>query len=137
MLSAATAPSANAFGDFSETVSISIYDPDTKEMGQGEEVSNILIINSVRGKPNLAIIDAVLLFTNAHTCYIGENKAMWSENHWVINGNYQNTNTELRLYPGTRRGKTKLLLRDHEGRFKEQNCGMRGYFDGMVLERET
>ncbi len=135
-LSAANIPSASSFGEFSKKVKISMYDSATKRMDQGQETTNTLSIHKVSDKPHLAIIDSALIFTNAHTCYIGESKAIWSENHWVISDDSQGKDAELRLYPVTYQGKTQLLLRDPEGRFRTQNCGMRGYFDGMVLERE-
>ena len=134
-LSAANIPSASSFGEFSKTVKIPMYDSKTQRMDQGQQTTNTLNIHKVSDKPHLAIIDGVLIFTNAHTCYIGESKAIWSENHWVINDNNQGKDAELRLYPVTYQGNTQLLLKDPEGRFREQNCGMRGYFDGMVLER--
>ncbi len=136
-LSAANVPSNSSFGEFSDTVTISMYDPETQQMGQGQETTNTLTIHKVSDKPHLAIIDSVLIFTNAHTCYIGESKAIWSQNHWTILGDNQDENTELRLYPSTYQGKTQLLLRDPDNRFRAQNCGMRGYFDGIVMERET
>ncbi len=135
-LSTANIPSASSFGEFSKTVKISMYDSETKRMDQGQETTNTLTIHKVSDKPHLAIIDSVLIFTNAHTCHIGESKAIWSENHWVISDDSQGKDAELRLYPVTYQGKTQLLLKDPEGRFRTQNCGMRGYFDGIVMERE-
>ena len=129
-------PNASAFGEFSETVTISMYDPETKRMNQGEKTTNTLSIHKVSGKPQHAVVNAILVFTNAHTCEILERRAIWSDNHWVISGKLQDKNAELRLYPATYQGKTQLLLRDPEGRFREQNCGTRGYFDGVVLDRE-
>ena len=129
-------PNASSFGEFSETVTISMYDPETKRMDQGEKTTNTLSIHKVSGKPQHAVVNAVLVFTNAHTCEIAEGKAVWVQNHWVIINDNQDQNAELRLYPASYKGKTQLLLRDIDNRYRGLHCGMRGYFDGMVLERK-
>ena len=134
-LGAADLPSKNAFGEFSKIAQISLYNPATERWDNPEKVTNTVSIHSVANKPYLAIIEGVLLFTNAHMCDIGESKALWSQNHWVITDAEQEVNTELRLYPVTSRGTTQLLLKDPDYQFRRQHCGMRGYFDGMVLTR--
>lgn len=129
-------PSKNAFGRFSESTQISIYNPDTERWDDAEEAKNSISIHKVANKPYLAIIDGVLIFTNAHTCEIEVSKATWSQNHWVISDEQQNEATELHLYPASHKGKTQLVLTDPANQFRERHCGMRGYFDGIVLERE-
>ncbi|WP_201578598.1 lysozyme inhibitor LprI family protein [Psychrobacter okhotskensis] len=129
-------PSKNAFGKFSESTQISMYNPDTERWDDAEEAENSISIHKVANKPYLAIIEGVLIFTNAHTCEIEVSKATWSQNHWVISDEQQNEATELHLYPASHKGKTQLVLTDPDNKFRERHCGMRGYFDGIVLERE-
>ncbi len=64
-------------------------------------------------------------------------RAKWSQNHWIISDDQQDEAAELRLYPALYNGKTQLLLRDMDNRYRALHCGMRGYFDNMVLEREV
>ena len=129
-------PSKNEFGNFSETSQISLYNPKTKRWDDTGEAENSISIRKVANKPYLSIIEGVLIFTNAHICEIEASKATWSQNHWVINKSQQNKTFELRLYPASYKNKTQLLLRDIDNRYRELSCGMRGYFDGIVLERE-
>lgn len=136
-LSGSDLPSKNAFGEFSETPQISIYNSETARWDDAGEVTNTLSINSVANKPYLSMIDGVFVFTNAHTCDISDSKALWSQNHWVISDDQANETLELRLYPAIYKGKTQLLLRDVNNRYRRLHCGMRGYFDGIVLERGT
>ena len=128
-------PSKNAFGTFSQTLKISIYN---SEAGRNDtqEGKNTLSIHSVANKPYLSMIEGVFIFTNAHTCEIETSKATWSQNHWVISESQQDKTLELRLYPASYQGKNQLLLRDMDNKYRELHCGMRGYFDGIVLERE-
>ncbi len=135
-LSRADLPSKNAFGKFSKASQISIYNPETKRWDNAGEVTNTLSINNVATKPYLSIIDGIFIFTNAHTCDIGESKAIWSQNHWVIYDNNQDKEAELRFYPASYKGKTQLLLKDIDYKFSSGRCGVRGYFDGIILERE-
>ena len=134
-LTASELPSKNAFGDFSQTLKISIYDSETgrNDIQEGE---NSISIRKVANKLYLSIIEGGLIFTNAHTCEIETSKATWSQNHWVINESQQDKTLELRLYPASYQGKNQLLLRDIDNKYRELHCGMRGYFDGIVLERE-
>ncbi len=101
------------------------------------EAKNTLSIHSVANKPYLSVVEGVFFFTNYHTCEIGESLATWSQNHWVISDDYQDEAAELRLYPAIHNDKTQLLLKDVDNRFRGMYCGVRGYFDGIVLERET
>lgn len=135
-LSSSDLPSKNAFGKFSEFTQISIYNPDTERWDDAEEAKNSISIHKVAHKPYLATIEGVLIFTNAHTCEIEASKATWSQNHWVINDEQENEATELRLYPAPHKGKTQVVLTDPDNKFRERHCGMRGYFDGIILERE-
>lgn len=135
-LSSSDLPSKNAFGKFSESTQISVYNPDTERWDNAEEAENSISIRKVANKPYLAIIEGVLIFTNAHTCDIEASKATWSQNHWVISDEQENEATELRLYPAPHKGKTQVVLTDPDNKFRERHCGMRGYFDGIVLERE-
>ncbi len=128
-------PSKNAFGTFSQTLKISIYNSETGR-NDTQEVKNTLSIHSVANKPYLSMIEGGFIFTNAHTCEIETSKATWSQNHWVINESQQDKTLELRLYPAPYQGKNQLLLRDMDNKYRELHCGMRGYFDGIVLERE-
>lgn len=130
-------PSKNAFGDFSKVSQISMYNSETQRWDDAGEVTNTLSINSVANKPYLSMVEGVFIFTNAHTCEIEASKATWSQNHWVINDCWQDKTLELRLYPVPYKGKTQLLLRDMDNQYRKLHCGMRGYFDGIVLERET
>ena len=136
-LSRSDLPSKNAFGDFSQTSQISIYNSDTQKWEDTGSATNTVSIHSVANKPYLSIIEGVLIFTNAHTCDLGESKAIWSENHWVISDDQPGKNVELRLYPATYQGKRQLLLRDMDNQYRRLHCGMRGYFDGIILEREV
>lgn len=135
-LSHSNLPSKNAFGDFSKTAQIAIYNSEIERWEDTGETKNTVSIHSVANKPYLAIIEGVLLFTNAHTCDIGESKGIWFENHWVVHDSQQDENSELHLYPAANNGKTQLLLKDTDNKYKALHCGMRGYFDGIVLERE-
>lgn len=135
-LSPSDLPSKSAFGKFSQTSQISIYNSGTQRWEDAGEAKNTVSIHSVANKPYLSIIDGVLIFTNAHTCDLGESKAIWSENHWIVNDEQSNKDVELRLYPAFYKGRTQLLLRDIDNQYRELHCGMRGYFDGIVLERE-
>ena len=136
-LSASDLPSNNAFGKFSQKSQISLYNSDTQRWEDSGEATNTVSIHSVANKPYLSIIEGVLIFTNAHTCDLGESKAIWSENHWVINDDQPDKAVELRLYPALYKSRTQLLLRDMDNHYRELHCGMRGYFDGIILEREV
>lgn len=136
-LSPSDLPSKNAFGKFSQTSQISIYNSGTQRWEDTGEAKNTVSIHSVANKPYLSIIDGALIFTNAHTCDLGESKAIWSENHWVINDDQPDKAVELRLYPALYKGKSHLLLKDIDDQFRWGRCGARGYFDGIILERET
>lgn len=130
-------PNKNAFGEFSKNFQISIYNIDGKRKNTLQDATNALSINKVDNKPYLSIIEGVLIFNNAHTCEVEATKATWSQNHWVINDDDQQDETvELRLYPALYKGKAQLLLRDIDNQYRELHCGMRGYFDGIVLEQE-
>lgn len=130
-------PTKNAFGKFSQNSQISMYNPDSKQWDDMGETTNTLSIRNVASKPYLAIIKSILIFTNGHTCEIEASKATWSQNHWVINNDLQDETAELRLYPVLYKGKTQLLLKDIDNRYRERHCGMRGYFEGIVLKREV
>ncbi|WP_379543599.1 lysozyme inhibitor LprI family protein [Psychrobacter sp. R86515] len=136
-LSPSDLPRKSAFGKFSQTSQISIYNSGTQRWEDTGEAKNTVSIHSVANKPYLSIIEGVLIFTNAHTCDLGESKAIWSENHWVINDDQPDKAVELRLYPALYKGRTQLLLRDIDNQYRRLHCGMRGYFDGIVLEREV
>ena len=136
-LSASDLLSKNAFGKFSQKSQVSIYNSDTQRWEDSGEATNTVSIHSVANKPYLSIVEGVLIFTNAHTCDLGESKAIWSENHWVINDDQPDKAVELRLYPALYKGRTQLLLRDVDNQYRELHCGMRGYFDGIILEREV
>ena len=62
--------------------------------------------------------------------------AIWSENHWTISDNQSDSTIELRLYPSIYKGKSQLLLKDTGDQFRWERCGVRGYFDGILLSRE-
>ncbi|MGO1376974.1 MAG: hypothetical protein ACTHU5_10390, partial [Psychrobacter sp.] len=134
-LSRSDLPSKSAFGDFSQTSQISIYNSETQKWEDTGEATNTVSIHSVANKPHLSIIEGVLIFTNAHICDLGESKAIWSENHWVINDDQPDQSVDLRLYPAIYQGKNQLLLRDMDDQYRKLHCGMRGYFDGIVLKR--
>jgi len=110
-LSRSDLPSKNAFGNFSQKSQISIYNSDTQRWEESGEATNTVSIHSVTDKPHLSIIDGVLIFTNAHTCDLGESKAIWSENHWVINDDQPDKTVELRLYPATYKGKKSTIIK--------------------------
>ena len=135
-LSSSDLPDKNAFGEFSKNFQISVYNVDGKRKNTLQDATNTLSINKVGNKPYLSIIDGIFVFNNAHTCEIETSKARWSQNHWVINESQQDKTLELRLYPASYQGKSQLLLRDMDNKYRELHCGMRGYFDGIVLERE-
>ena len=129
-------PDKNAFGEFSQTSQISIYNSGAQRWEDAGEATNTVSIHDVANKPYLSIIEGMFIFTNAHTCEIETSKATWSQNHWVINESQQDETVELRLYPATYQDKYQLLLKDVDNKYRELHCGMRGYFDGIVLERE-
>lgn len=129
-------PNNNSFGEFSQDVEVPMYNSETNDWKVIAKTTNSVSIHRVANKPYLAIIDGILVFTNGHTCEIKESKATWSENHWVIDNDLQNETAELRLYPALYKGNTQLLLKDMDNKYREVHCGMRGYFDGIVLERE-
>ncbi len=132
-LSDSDLPSKNAFGEFSQMVNISVYNSDIASWDDAVETTNTLSINNVINKPYLSVIDGVFIFTNAHTCDIGESLAVWSQNHWIITDDQRDEAVELRLYPAIYNGKNQLLLKDVDHHFREGRCGVRGYFDGIVL----
>ena len=135
-LSASELPNKTAFGKFATTVNISMYNPDTQRWEDTRESTNSVSIHKVSDKPYLAIIDGDLIFTNAHLCSLDNEKAMWSENHWVLNDYQADKTAELRLYPATSQGKTQLLFKDINNDYRDSHCGMRGYFDGIVMDAE-
>ena len=126
----------NAFGEFSKNFQISIYNADGNYRNTLQDATNALSINKVDNKPYLSAIESELIFNNLHTCSIEEKLATWSQNHWVIYDNSQDEETELRLYPAPYEGKPQLLLKDIGYHFSSGRCGVRGYFDGIILERE-
>ncbi|MCG3861829.1 DUF1311 domain-containing protein [Psychrobacter sp. Ps5] len=135
-LSASELPNKTAFGKFATTVNISMYNPDTQRWEDTGKVTNAVSIHKVSDKPYLAIIDGDLIFTNAHSCSLDNEKAMWSENHWVLNDYQAGKTVELRLYPAIYQGKTQLLFKDINNDYRESRCGMRGYFDGIVMDNK-
>lgn len=136
-LSTSDLPNKNAFGEFSKNFQLSIYNVDGKHKNAFQDAKNALSINKVDNKPYLSVIESDLVFTNYHTCSIGDSMAEWSQNHWVINdSNQPDEILELRLYPASYNGKTQLLLRDIGDQFRWGRCGVRGYFDGIILEQE-
>lgn len=135
-LSTSDLPSKNSFGEFSQEIEVPMYNSETNDWKVTGKTTNSISIHRVINKPYLSIIEGVIIFTNAHTCQITDSMATWSENHWIINNDAQNETRELRLYPAFYKGKPQLLLKDPDHRYRELHCGMRGYFDGIVLERE-
>ena len=127
-------PRKQAFGTFYENVDIAMYNPDIREWDAAESVTHSISIHNVANKPYMAVIDGMLFFNNGHTCVIGDELAVWVENHWTVRGDQYDSNIELRLYPVPQKGKTQLLLRDIDNQYRNINCGMRGYFDGKVFE---
>ncbi|ALF59887.1 lysozyme inhibitor LprI family protein [Psychrobacter urativorans] len=136
-LSSSDMPDKNAFGEFSKKHQISIYNPETNRQENAGMAKNSATINRVNNKPYLSLIEGDLIFDNAHTCGIEDSVATWSQNHWVIHDNSQDKDAELRLYPAPYKGKTQLLLKDINYQFSSGRCGVRGYFDGILLEREN
>lgn len=135
-LSTSDLPSKSSFGNFSQTFKISIYNSDTNR-NDTQKVTNTLSINSVANNLDLSVIEGTFFFNNFHVCSIGSSIAGWSQNHWLINdSDHPNEILELRLYPALHKGKTQLILKDINNQFRQGHCGVRGYFDGIVLERE-
>ena len=134
-LSSANLPDKNAFGEFSKNFQISVYNVDGKRKNTLQDATNTLSINKVSNKSRLSVIESELVFDNLHTCSIEEGVATWSQNHWVIYDNNQGEETVLKLYPAPYKGKNQLLLKDING-FSSGRCGVRGYFDGILLEQE-
>ena len=135
-LNSSDLPDKNAFGDFSQTVGISTYNSDILGWDDAQDITNTVSIYSVAKKPYLSAIEGDLIFTNFHSCVVESNVATWSQNHWVIYDNNQDKEAELRFYPVPYKGKIQLLLKDIDYQFSSGRCGVRGYFDGIVLERE-
>lgn len=129
-------PNKNAFGEFSKNFQISIYNLDGQRKNTLQDATNTLSINKVDNKPHLSVIESDLVFNNLHTCGIEESIATWSRNHWAIHDNSQDKEVRLRLYPALYQGKSQLLLKDVDYQFSSGRCGVRGYFDGIILERE-
>ncbi|QEY26721.1 lysozyme inhibitor LprI family protein [Neisseria zalophi] len=127
-------PGRTAFGDFYQPTNISTYNPANRQWSDKQAATNRISIHRIPGKPYLAIVDAELIFTNLHLCNISDHLAFWSKNHWVLNTDQQGETYELRLYPATQKGRSQLLLKDINNKYRELYCGMRGYFDGIVLE---
>lgn len=125
-------PTEQAFGEFGKEVTVSVYNPDSPNQRDIFKETNSLTIHKIPTKPYLSIIDGDFVFTNAHMCYLNDEKAVWSENHWVINNDELHDSCELRLY--TVNG--KLLIKDIDNQCRKIYCGMRGYFDDTVLERK-
>lgn len=134
-LSSSDLPDKNVFGEFSKNFQISVYNVDGKRKNTLQDATNTLSINKVSNKSRLSVIESELVFDNLHTCSIEESVATWSQNHWVIYDNNQGEETELKLYPASYKGKNQLLLKDING-FSSGRCGVRGYFDGIILEQE-
>lgn len=124
-------PNGRSYGTFFETSNIATYDAETQTWDAPIAIKNSIAIDQIKAKPNMALVDGSLFFTNAHTCHIDAEVARWYQNHWVISD--QQTDAELRLYPARSRGKTQILFRDIDHSYKNSHCGMRGYFDGKVL----
>lgn len=129
-------PSKVAFGNFFNRVNISMYNPDTQRWENMGDATNSLAINKVSNNAYLSKIESVLIFKNAHTCEISNATARWSENHWVLKDRQGSKTAELRLYPAVYKGKNQLLLKDIDSSYRELNCGMHGYFDGIVMHAE-
>ncbi|WP_296403430.1 lysozyme inhibitor LprI family protein [Psychrobacter sp.] len=125
-----------AFGTFAESIRITFYNPEAPNNEDVSNFTNEISIHKVEQLPYLAVIDSTLIFDRGHTCNIGEVLATWAQNHWVLKDTYDGKNLELRFYPATHNGKTKLLVRDIDDHYRESACGMRGYFDGLVFERQ-
>lgn len=133
-LSPSNMPNKNVFGEFSKNFKISIYNAEFNR-NDTQEAIDTLSINKVNNKPHLSVIESELIFDNLHSCSLEESIAIWSQNHWVIYDNNQGEETKLRLYPALYKGKNQLLLKDING-FSSGRCGVRGYFDGIILEHE-
>lgn len=128
-------PSKNAFGNFFKNFKISIYNVDGKGKYTLQDATDSLSINSVNDRPNISVVEAELFFDNLHVCGIEESVATWSQNHWVIMDSNGSEEAELRLYPAPYKNKNQLLLKDIGYHFSSGRCGVRGYFDGILLER--
>ena len=135
-LSSSDLPDKNAFGEFSKNFQISVYNVDGKRKNTLQDATNTLSINKIGHKPYSSIIEGILVFNNAHTCEIEESIATWSQNHWVIYDNSQDKEVRLRLYTALYQGKNQLLLKDVDYQFSSGRCGVRGYFDSIILEHE-
>lgn len=129
-------PDKNAFGEFSKNFQISVYNLDGKRNNTFQDATNTLSINKVDNKPHISVIESILIFNNLHTCEIEGSIATWSQNHWVIYDNSQDKEVRLRLYPAPYKGKNQLLLRDVDYQFSSGRCGVRGYFDSIILEHQ-
>lgn len=125
-------PNGQPYGTFYEDSDIVMYDAATKTWSDAKAITNDISIHSIKDKPNRALVDGVLVFSNAHTCHIDAEVAIWFQNHWVVID--QQTDANLRLYPANYKGKKQILLRDMQNSYRERNCGMRGYFDGKVFQ---
>lgn len=128
-----------AFGNFvgsSETHTLDGKVTNKVSNNEAPIKNNRLHIMKVNERPYLAVIDMWLDFANGHTCSVDETLARWAQNHWVIRSVYNGVSTELRFYPDTQEGKTQILVRDLNNQYAKVNCGMRGYFDGQIFERQ-
>lgn len=125
-------PTGLPYGTFFEETDIAVYDVETKTWDDPIVATNSITIRSIQDQPNMALIDGMLIFTNAHTCHIDSETATWFQNHWVINA-HQDTGAGLRVYPVSSGGKTQILLKDVDNQYKQNHCGLRGYLDSKIL----
>lgn len=128
-------PTNQAFGSFEKTMRISVYNPDAANNYNRYDETNVVNIFSVTDKPYLAVIDSQMVFHNAHMCTITDQLATWSGNHWTLINYESDKPAELRLYPATYKGKPHILIKDIDDQYRKFNCGMRGYFEGLLFKK--
>ncbi len=122
-------PQPYQFGRFQDEFDISIYQGE-KDGWQATKATEIIDLHKVNNRPNIAVLNANLIFTNGHECYIGDEVVHWSENHWKMRDD--GLQCELRLYPYH----GKVLLKDINNECRKSMCGARGYFDGLLLQKK-
>lgn len=123
-------PPTRAFGVFEEQVQIPVYQG--KATGwKKETASQLLRIDS--GNNSLsAVVNADLVFTNAHMCSLHNESVRWYGNHFRLIHKDDDLSCELRFYPT----KSGIYLKDINHECRKRYCGARGSFDRFVIERQ-
>ncbi len=122
-------PTADKFGNFQDEFEISVYQGKKRGWGK-DKASQLLTLDKIHHKNKLALLNIALVLDGAHTCSVDDEVVYWSENHWKMRKYATDYDCELRVYPA----KNKVLLQDINNGCKGF-CGLRAYFDGIILKK--